>query len=170
MKKVASVFLVLAFLGFILSACSSRGGKANNGGTDLPAQYIRGQWASDTQYPVITVVSSKSELEQYYEKTKMLLIDGYGNELPDTDYLNAIEKYSDDFFAGNYLVIVLLSENSGSIRHKVEKIDANGDIVITRQLPEMGTADMAAWNIIIELNNDFKPEQYQVVLTEMYHQ
>jgi hypothetical protein len=81
--------------------------------------------------------------------------------------LNAIEKYSDDFFAGNYLVIVLLGEGSGSIRHKVERVDTNGDIVITRQLPEIGTADMAAWNIIIELNNDFKPEQYQVVLTDM---
>jgi hypothetical protein len=97
----------------------------------------------------------------------MVLYDGYGNVLPDTKFLDAIDKYSNDYFTSKFLVIVRLVEPSGSIGHKVEKIDKNGDIVIQRLMPEMGTADMAAWSILIELHNNLKMDQYQAVLVDV---
>ena len=90
--------------------------------------------------------------------------------MPDNNFLDAIAKYSDGYFADNYLVIVRLVEGSGSIRHKVERIDENGDIVINRLLPGMGTADMAAWSILIEVNNNFEAEQFRVVLFDIRDQ
>ena len=38
-----------------------------------------------------------------------------------------------------------------------------GYIVITRLIPEVGSADMAARNILIELNNDSRPNQFGAV-------
>jgi hypothetical protein len=133
--------------------------------TSLNVQYIRTEFFPFAEYPnpTITIVSSKEDLEQYYEKHKQRGWDLDGNLVPDYNFLDAIEKYSDDYFAENYLVIVRIVEGSGSIRHKMEKINENGDIVINRLLPECGTCDMAAWSILIELNNNFEAEQFQVV-------
>ena len=138
--------------------------------TALNAQYIRTEYFYDTENPFptgITVVSSTNEMEQYYEKHMRRTWDGYGNIIPDYNFLSVIERYSDDFFANNFLVIVSLTEGSGSIRHEVERIDDNGDIVINRLLPEVGTDDIASWSIIIELNNNLKIEQFQTILVDI---
>jgi hypothetical protein len=148
---------------------SSHPMQSDGSGTGLNVQYIRTEYFSDAEYPnpaIITVVSSKNSLQEYYEKQKKRVYGSSGNLLPDSDLLEAIEKYSDDYFTGNFLVIVGLVEGSGSIRHKVERIDENGNIIIKRLLPEMGTADMAAWSIIIELGNSAKGEQFKAVLVD----
>ena len=125
---------------------------------DPTAHYIRTSWwSSGVEYPLITVVSSKDQLEQYAVKYQT----GPWGTFPGNVWA-AFPEYTDDFFTENYLVIVLLGEGSGGNRHKVEKIDANGDIFIRRTV--FGTtADMAAWHIIIELKNDFKLGEYQLV-------
>jgi len=97
--------------------------------------------------PIVTVVSSKNEIEQYYGKYE----------------INMLEKYSDSYFADNILVIVDLWEPSGSVRHEVERIDENGDIVISRLIPDSVTWDIKHWGIIIELNNNFKTKQFKAV-------
>ena len=142
----------------------------NDNGTKeiINVQYIRrfGEYKG-AQYPMVSIISTKSELEQYYETYVSSKYDSYPNVYTG-DFLDATKNYSDDFFRDNFLVIVLLEEGSGSIRHKVERIDKNGDIIITRLLPEVGTADMAEWNIIIELDSDFKLDQYGLVLVDKY--
>ena len=78
-------------------------------------------------------------------------------------FRDAIEKYTDEFFIDYFLVIVLLNEVSGSIRHEVEKIDEHGNIIINRLLPGKGiqmTADLAEWHIVIELNRNFYLEKF----------
>jgi len=114
-------------------------------------QYLRGGYQDYYGEPIVTVVSSKNEIEQHYGKYESKML----------------EKYSDDYFADNFLVIVDLWEPSGSIRHKVERIDENGEIVINRLMPEIGTADIGYWSIIIELNNNFKLEQFQTVFLDI---
>ena len=62
-------------------------------------------------------------------------------------------------------------ENSGSNRHKVEKIDENGNIYIKRLVPGSGyagTADIKAWSIIIEIDKSKKLEEYEVILNKGY--
>ena len=131
-------------------------------------QYIRTGFIYQSPSPIITIVSSTDELKEYYEDNRIGIYDGYGNLLPDENFLNAIAKYTDNFFAENVLIIVGLTENSGSNRHRVKRINENGEIVIHRLLPAMpGTADMASWSILIELDRSHKVEQYSVTLIDV---
>jgi len=127
---------------------------------DIPfgdVQYIRIGSGFGPVNPAHTVIHSLNELNQYTASIN-------NGSFWDDVYKNAIEKYSGSFFANNFLVIILLEEISGSNRHKVERIDINGDIIIKRLIPEIGTSDMATWNIIIELDNNFKADTFQVLL------
>jgi len=137
---------------------------------DFSVQYIRTNgYHADTKYPIVTAITTRNELEQYYERYKdQYDLTAKTEVYSDTTigFLDAIEKYTDDFFKDSYLVIVLLEEGSGSIRHRVDSVADNGDIVISRLLPGMGTADMAEWSIIIEVNSDFRPEQFKVELID----
>ena len=123
------------------------------------AKYIRTDgYISGAVYPVVTVISSNDELKQYYEKySEKYDFSSRSNAYLGTSigFIDGIEHYSDTFFAESFLVLVLLEEGSGAIRHKVESVEENGDIVISRLLPEMGTADMAQWHIIIELDKTY---------------
>ena len=134
---------------------------------DFDAQYIRTNgFHTNITYPIITIISSKNELAQYYEKYKDMynFADPYDESI---SFLDAVKRYTDDFFIDNYLVIILHEETSGSIRHKVERVDKNGDIVISRLIPYMQTTDMAEWNIIVELKNSFEPSQFNVVFIDV---
>jgi hypothetical protein len=147
-----------------LSACITSNKNKNN----FDVQYLRTN-KHEKRTTITTVISSKSKLEQYYE-------DACPNRYyPDenVDYFakifrDSIEKYTDGFFTEHYLVIVLLEERSGSIRHEVEKIDEHGNIFINSFVPgnEMYiTDDMAEWHIVIEINKSFNPEQFTAKIT-----
>ena len=162
MKKHVFFCSCLLILCLLFSACANKNGSTVNetrtGGLQDPiAQYLRVGSGMGPGNPVCTVILSRLELEQYSDNYNR---QAYGN----IEYIDAIAKYSDRYFIDNFLVIVLLEENSGSNRHKVESVNRNGDIIIKRLIPEIGTSDMATWNIIIELNNNFKQEKFQVVL------
>ena len=135
---------------------------------DFKAQYIRTNgFHSGVAYPVIAVISSAAELEEY--AARYWGKDGLPQPVPSgkaAGFLDPAGKYTDEFFLDSFLVIVLLEETSGSIRHRVESVGANGEIVIRRLLPEIGTCDMAEWNIIVELENRFKPQRFQAVFLD----
>jgi hypothetical protein len=111
---------------------------------------------------VATILTSRFILERYYEAACPNVyypqenIDYYASL-----FREGIEKYTDTFFEGNFLVIILVNESSCSIRHEVERVDKN-DIIINRLVPENDiqmTDDMAEWHIIIELSRDYiEPE------------
>jgi hypothetical protein len=129
-------------------------------------QYIRlfGRPFDYNEYPII--ISSRNELTQYYEYYKD--IDLSLNTPPDLvtishNFADLIERYPDDFFLNRYLVIFYRAENSGSIRHSVERVENNGDIIINRRSPIGQTMDMASWMIIIELEKGFKPEHFNAI-------
>ena len=132
----------------------------------INVQYIRVEYfghLKDSAPTHVIVIPSKNELEYYYKNYRMRIWDETGNLIPDKDFLNAIEKYSENYFLNNFLVIVGITENSGSIRHKLIRIYENGDILIKRLLPEMGADDMASWSIVVELGNNHKNKQYRLL-------
>ena len=100
----------------------------------------------------VTAITSKSGLEQYFAEI---------------GFVDGLAKYTEDFFTTKYLAVVFMPENSGSNRHRVDSIDADGAIHISRLLPEIGTADMVEWFIVIELDIDFKPAQFNVVTADV---
>ncbi len=66
----------------------------------------------------------------------------------------ATEKLDDKWFESNNLLIIGVWENSGSNRHEIKSVSKSGDsltVHIDRILPEVFTADMAYWNILVEI-------------------
>jgi len=154
-KKIVIVSVFL-FIFITFSTCANKENLySNKSEVSFDVQYLRIGYGP--KQPIYTVISSVNELNQYINNN------GNGSYLTD-EYSNATKKYTNQFFNDNFLIIVFLEEPSGSNRHKVEKIETNGDIVITQIIPEIGTADMATWIIFIELKNSSKLEQYKVVL------
>ncbi len=67
------------------------------------------------------------------------------------------KDYDDEFFEDKTLFAIYADEGSGSIRHKLTGLNIEDGIMsveITPQIPEAGTADMAAWLITFEVKND----------------
>lgn len=112
---------------------------------EFTAKRIRTSWREGVNsFGDAKVIKSREALENYV-KTQ----DGISEEYA---------KYDDKFFAEKMLLITSVSENSGSIGHKVTRVelspDGSCDIFIKRTIPEIGTCDMASWNILVELDKD----------------
>ena len=176
MKKIIFGLALFIFLGAFI-ACDNSNSSGDLGITPtnpgrfafnaqyVHTQYVQGTWTSGIDYPRLTVISSRAALDQYFNDYEGLY-DFSRYQYSPTGFMDAIENYSEAFFGDNFLVLVLLEETSGSNRHRVENITDNGNITITRRIPEIGASDMAQWHIIIELDKEDKFEQYQVVFLE----
>ena len=83
------------------------------------------------------------------------------NDITATDntigFADAITQYDAAWFAEHDLLMVVLEEGSGSIRHEVYAITKTPEkwsINIASIEPEVCTADMAQWHILIEVEKD----------------
>ena len=125
---------------------------------DYNAQYIRTDGYHDgAKYPIVTVIRSADELNTYYEQYKDLYNMG-SNPYPASDstigFADAMKKYDESYFAKQALILILLEEGSGSVRHEVSKAGFSGSafvVSIDAYMPGgVGTCDMAEWHIFIE--------------------
>ena len=128
------------------------------------AQYIRTDgYSDDRSYPYHAVISSKAELEAYYEAYKDIY-DLERREVVYSDtsigFLDACDKYDDAYFERQNLVLIVLQEGSGSIRHGITDVrrhrleDGASDgwaITIDSKAPEVVTDDMAQWHLFLEV-------------------
>ena len=68
---------------------------------------------------------------------------------------DAMQKYSEDFFANQMVLAVSVTEGSGSITDTFAGIitaaDQTATVTISRQVPQTMTADMAYWLFLIEI-------------------
>ena len=156
----------LAELGWIIA---EKGADPNVGSHEpesyaFEAQYIRTDGYSDERsYPYHTVINSRAELEAYYETYKDIYDLGRREVVySDTSigFLDACDKYDDAYFERRNLVLIVLQEGSGSIRHEImdvrrhyiENGDSDGwDITISSKAPEVVTDDMAQWHLFLEV-------------------
>jgi hypothetical protein len=106
-------------------------------------------YISGAKYPKTCVISSSEDLNDYYKSAS-------GTYSMDS-FKEAITGYDDAWFKSHVLIIVVLEEGSGSVGHQVtsvSKLDNKLNINIAKKIPEIGTADMAQWHILIELSSD----------------
>lgn len=107
-------------------------------------RYIR-LYSPVEQVPAARILGSVQELLEFAA--------GFAED----DLSEVIGKYDETYFKQGRLLAVVLEENSGSIRHK---IDSQGllcnKVVIQRIVPEQGTCDMAAWLILAEVDTMFE--------------
>ena len=124
-------------------------------------QYIRTDgYAEGVKYPMVYILRTPEMLEEYYQGNR----DRYDLSPRKTVYADstigfadAITQYDAAWFAEHDLVMVVLEEGSGSIRHEVYAITETPEkwsIGITSIEPEVCTADMAQWHILIEVEKD----------------
>lgn len=75
-------------------------------------------------------------------------------------FLDACDKYDDAYFERQNLVLIVLQEGSGSIRHEITDVrrhrleDGASDgwaITIDSKAPEVVTDDMAQWHLFLEV-------------------
>lgn len=122
------------------------------------AQCIRTDgWMEGAEYPQVIVIDSLKVLQEYYENNREVYsLEHRDKVYSDTTigFVDACEKFDEEYFEEHNLVMVLVEEGSGSIRHKVKAVRETSnhwEIVIQREVPEVGTDDMALWHILIEV-------------------
>ena len=132
------------------------------------ARYIRTDGSGEgTVFPGIKLISDRKALENYYAVNRdSFYLERREQVYSDSSigFLDACDRYDERYFETHYLIFVLLEEGSGSVRHQVEAVtagrDGSVDISITTLVPEVGTADMAQWHLILELDRtDALPEE-----------
>ena len=103
------------------------------------AQYLRGnRTPSGSREPVINIITSAGEMKKKVQ----------------TSYrAEELEKYNDEWFSTHKLMVISLEEGSGSIRHGITEFYSD-HVTINRTIPDVMTADMAVWDIFIELDKD----------------
>ena len=121
-----------------------------NGRYDFTAQYIRTNGVQeDEKFPQAFCVTDCAGLDAHLSKYKALY------HTSDTAQEKATQSYDDAWFMSHTLLLVVLEESSGSVRHTVTRVEKTaphaGTVVIRRDVPEVGTCDMADWYIWIEL-------------------
>ena len=140
---------------------------------DFQTQYIRTDgYHEDVEYPVVKIIHSVDELNAYYNANKdKYNLERRSNPASDSTigFLDACDKYDAAYFEDQILVMVLLEEGSGSIRHHVDNVKTGSDgklyVSIRRDVPEAGTDDMAEWHILIEPEKDVNvPNESDVVV------
>lgn len=140
-------------------------------GTPVPfgSQYVRTDgfyYYADTGYPHVVAIDSVEAGREYYLNIAPRDFED-GEPTLSTGVLKPLvgEEYTEDFFAESYLIFIILEEPSGSISHSVQFVHLTEDdhlqIAINRNVPEVGTDDMAYWHVVLEL-----PREIGVIDTE----
>ena len=135
MKRIL-IFLFMVTLFMTLVACSYNGRNA---------QIIYTQWDNNTETGKYFIIDSVDELNEYID---------INNE---QRLSNNVEGFAKSFFEDSSLVIVLVSEGSGCVSHKIKSIKVNEDIIditVKRNVPELGTFDMSECTIIFEVTKE----------------
>ncbi len=166
MKKYIALVLALVC---VLGLCACNSNTPHNHGAApeayaFEAQYIRTNgYSEERSYPYHVVINSKEELHAYYEANKGLFdLERKDKVYSDTTigFLDACDKYDATYFERQNLVLIVLEEGSGSIRHEITDVrnrwDENGhslgwNITIDSIVPEVGTDDMAQWHLFLEV-------------------
>ncbi len=80
-------------------------------------------------------------------------------------YADKIEPYPENFFDNNIIIACVQHEGSGSISHSLSSVKMNGDVLtvtIHRNVPYIGTCDMASWLCLISVSKTALPPIFTV--------
>lgn len=111
------------------------------------AQYVRTDVMGEAEdFPAVIVLDTFDELNAYIEDNRELF------DL-ESEFIDAVARYDEEYFIRQNLVLIRLEEGSGSIRHELTDVRRNyqWQLSIDRVTPEVQTADMAQWHIILEV-------------------
>ncbi len=111
----------------------------------------------------VLLFTSVSDLDGYTEEYKCR----YASQA----YVEQIQSYTDDFFAENYLLLLNITENSGSNGIVVRSLDIADGVVtvnVERRVPGNGldsTTDICEWGVFVEMDADTSVTSAVISLT-----
>lgn len=163
MPKIIGVFSVF-FIVLIFTACEvvdaphERVGTALSEDTVLDVTRFRtnvitGEYG---EAPTIHFTESVRDLETLIEKQQ----ERYDIREP---FEEALTKYDETYFENHVLLVAVFEEGSGSIGHSVSDVTIDDEgmlrVYVNRHIPEIGTADMAGWHILVPVERGEVPYQ-----------
>lgn len=80
-------------------------------------------------------------------------------------YADKIEPYPEGFFDNNIIIACLQHEGSGSVGHSLGNVimqDNTLTVTINREVPYLGTCDMASWLCLIAVSKNALPPVFDV--------
>ena len=83
-------------------------------------------------------------------------------------YADKIEPYPEGFFNNNIIIAYLQHEGSGSVGHSLKSVIMQDNILaitINREVPYLGTCDMASWLCLIAVSKTALPPAFDVEIT-----
>lgn len=149
LKRVLFIIIVFSFAFLSVGAASST--------STYNYQFIKTSYRDDIE--IKAIISSKEELKFFYEKYKNTLYLEHREKVyadSTIGFIDAIEKYDEEYFKESNLIIIYFTEASGSITHSIKDISVNDgtlDIDIIQKCPGYFTWDMAGWLLILEVDN-----------------
>ena len=161
MKKL--VCAVLAML--VLAACAAPAAEleppTEPQALEFHARIVRTHSISPDMRPTQTpvMITNPDEFAAYF------VYGDYNLDMPE-DVGLAIVPYTWEFFEENFLVLVYFVEPSGSIFHRVDAVLDDGEIHISRHVPESVTDDEGHWHVIIALCNSVAVREFNLIVDE----
>ena len=164
MRKVV-VFLAAA-LGLVAGVWGNNHGgavMASNNETLFVSDMYFG-YSFDGEGDRIHVFGSRAELEAYMgelirsQPELRGLVEGF------------FEKYGEDFFGKNRLVIALVDRGSGSLRFELEGVSVVGselEVKVRRISPFLQTKDMRQWVMVLGVDKGLEFGEVRVVVGEV---
>ena len=118
-------------------------------------QYIRVSFGQTPEAPSARVLGSTGSLEEFLA------------QFPADDLSAVADHYGEDYFNGHKLLLaIVLEEGSDSVRHSIVPQGLlREQVTVVRQVPEVGTCDMAAWLILAEVDTMFRDGDILSVVT-----
>lgn len=124
----------------------------------IPATMSRHRISYATEFAFegkYTVVTNSDEATQLFA--------GFSLAYPDE-----VKPYPTNFFDNNILIACLQHEGSGSIVHTLKSVRMNNNVLtitINREVPYIGTCDMASWLCLIAVSKNSLPPVFDVEIT-----
>ncbi len=116
---------------------------------------IRTQYASDEDTTRLHVIDTYEALRAFVEANEGTY--NYGVGYGGSSFLEAIARYDETYFETGKIAIVIVTEPSGSNRHAFHGAyfkDGTLELHFERIIPHIGTADMATWHLVVELDKE----------------
>ncbi len=170
MKRFSLVFALVLLLSFSLFSCdktpaavSSESGISRFTESDpsaelnYPTKYIRTDGQSpESDSPSVFVLASRGDVEKYtYENENTY---NFRSSADSVSFYDTVSRYDEAFFETKSLLMILVSEPSGSYTHSLREITRGTDGTYTMNLMvfthEVDTEDEAQWHIIVEVAKD----------------
>ena len=119
-----------------------------------PAKYIQTNgYTEGREYPYTVVIRSEDELAEYVSANEGAFDFANSSDAAES-FCEAIEAYDGAYFENGTLVFAVLEEGSCSVRHQVEGITAENEILVERLVPDAQDDGLAEWHIILEIPAD----------------